>query len=284
MVIQCKACSTKFRFDKSLVTGEGVWVRCSRCHNVFFQMSLPDAETKMDADTDTGKGREELFPQVSAEESKVIGELDVAEDIRPEDEVEEAAPPAPRKKSSLWMGLIGIIIAVIVVCCALLFIFPATGEMVVRQLTTVFPAIGNILPGSAEIQPVGPAQVKLVDLKQRFVENDIMGKIRVVEGMAVNTSFEPMTRIKVRAELYDVIGTPVRNGLSYCGNLLTDQELKTATEEYIVSKMSVPQGTDISNDRVTPKGMVPFMIIFLREPPGVTKTLVVPVEAERLLP
>jgi len=37
VIIQCKECGTKYRFDKSQIDGEGIWVRCSRCEAVFFQ-------------------------------------------------------------------------------------------------------------------------------------------------------------------------------------------------------------------------------------------------------
>ena len=37
MIIQCKECGTKYRFDKSQISGEGIWVRCSHCKEVFFQ-------------------------------------------------------------------------------------------------------------------------------------------------------------------------------------------------------------------------------------------------------
>lgn len=37
MIIQCGKCETRFRFDESLMEGDGVWVRCSRCQHVFFQ-------------------------------------------------------------------------------------------------------------------------------------------------------------------------------------------------------------------------------------------------------
>ncbi len=36
MIIQCKECGTKYRFDKSQISGEGIWVRCSHCKAVFF--------------------------------------------------------------------------------------------------------------------------------------------------------------------------------------------------------------------------------------------------------
>jgi predicted Zn finger-like uncharacterized protein len=37
MIIQCRKCETRFRFDDKLIEGDGVWVRCSRCQNVFFE-------------------------------------------------------------------------------------------------------------------------------------------------------------------------------------------------------------------------------------------------------
>ena len=37
MIIQCPKCETQYRFDESLIEGDGVWVRCTRCQHVFFQ-------------------------------------------------------------------------------------------------------------------------------------------------------------------------------------------------------------------------------------------------------
>jgi predicted Zn finger-like uncharacterized protein len=41
MIIQCRKCQTRFRFDDALIEGDGVWVRCSRCQEVFFQEGPP---------------------------------------------------------------------------------------------------------------------------------------------------------------------------------------------------------------------------------------------------
>ena len=41
MIIQCRKCETRFRFDENLMEGDGVWVRCSRCQHVFFQERTP---------------------------------------------------------------------------------------------------------------------------------------------------------------------------------------------------------------------------------------------------
>lgn len=37
MIIQCRQCRTRFRFDDSLMEPDGMWMRCSRCRHVFFQ-------------------------------------------------------------------------------------------------------------------------------------------------------------------------------------------------------------------------------------------------------
>jgi predicted Zn finger-like uncharacterized protein len=37
MIIRCRKCETRFRFNEALIEGDGVWVRCSRCQNVFFE-------------------------------------------------------------------------------------------------------------------------------------------------------------------------------------------------------------------------------------------------------
>jgi len=196
---------------------------------------------------------------------------------------EEEFPLEPRRKRTWLMGILVFLLVVLLLGGAAFYIYPPAGQAVVKQLVEIFPPLGDLLSPGSKIPAVGPAQVKIIDLKQRFVDN-AMGRIRVVEGMAVNASSESMTRIKVQAELYDVLNVPVRQSVSYCGNLLTDQELKVTPEEQILRKLAIPQGTDISNDRVPPKGMIPFMLVFFGEPPGVVKTLVMPVGAERILP
>ena len=271
MIIQCKACKTTYRFDESVMTGEGVWVRCSRCQNVFFQMSPPG--TMKDVPQE-----KEDFPEIPLSRMP-------EEDTQPlQADQEEDLGLEPKKKTSLLTWILAVVLVVLLAVVGTFYLYPSGGNAVLKKIYTVFPGLEEFISGTPAVPKVGPAQVKIVDLKQRFVENSTMGNIRVVEGMASNASSEPMARIKVKAELYDLVGARIRESFSYCGNLLSDQELKTATEEQIAKKLSTPQGTDISNDRVTPNGMVPFMIIFLREPPGANKTLVMPVEAERLLP
>ena len=41
MIIECGRCGTRYRFDESGIDRDGVWVRCSRCRLVFFQVLTP---------------------------------------------------------------------------------------------------------------------------------------------------------------------------------------------------------------------------------------------------
>ena len=51
MIIQCKQCRTKFKFDDALMQGSGVWLRCSRCGHVYFQENpLLKPETDLPSD------------------------------------------------------------------------------------------------------------------------------------------------------------------------------------------------------------------------------------------
>ncbi len=72
MIIQCRKCETRFRFDESLIEGDGVWVRCSRCQNVFFE-ERPAGETPSSAATgeipsvrisDATRTPDDRFPRV----------------------------------------------------------------------------------------------------------------------------------------------------------------------------------------------------------------------------
>ncbi len=251
MIVQCPACKTKFRFDERQVTEQdGVWFRCSRCRHVFFSAPLlPPGRDEEEV------GREEAAPEVT-----VTSETE-----------------GKRTKRWLWVA---IPVLLIIVVLALLFSL----SVPVDKIAQYIPVLGGkTAEDTSHAVQSAAAQIKIIDLRQHFVENPVLGKIRVVQGTAVNMSPKFMTRIKIKAELYDVLDVRVMESYSYCGNLLTDQELSTTLEEEIVKRLQQPLGTEVSMEKVPPQGMVPFMIVFLREPPGVAKTLVMPVDAEILL-
>jgi len=99
----------------------------------------------------------------------------------------------------------------------------------------------------------------------------------------VNQADYPISRIVIEGEIVDAYAVVLSQRASFAGNILTDDELMTISEEEILRKLAEPQGRNNSNDKILPGGQIPFMIVFAREPAGMIKTTVTTIAAERLL-
>ena len=308
MVAQCNNCQTKFKFDETLLEGEGIWVRCNRCKNVFFLEDpkeagkiAPGAEEKSYDIAETEESSPEFksgTPKLAAKDQKEdtkrpgkVTVIDIEKEVgdigkyqsvgadsvrgdRPDRDKPGGGTGDKQQVKSRGRQLVYLFIVLLIGGLYFTF-FAETGWQ------TTFEKIFGISKKSEE---VGPAQVDLTDMRQRLVTNMTMGTIRVLEGTAINRSAFPMTRIKVKGQVTDAYTVVLGVRESYCGNLLNADELATMTEDQIQKELSNPQGSDVSNDRVVPQGRIPFMIVFTREPAGVVKVFATPVGAERLLP
>ena len=332
MVVQCKKCETKFRFDESLIDNEGVWLRCSHCKNVFYLDKPAGDEMRSASGGESGKKdlpvesdlnqalsepsepfidrkEEDRLPSegksfkkvLAAQKQRELRMEDIGKDIgelngdrlsERDDELLKAADevqvhesvieikPAPSYGKQLVYLLIILLLGGVY-----LWFFTEMGNQAADLASSNLSMLIETISGTGQKgEDVGPAQVDLMDISQRFVMNGPLGIIRVVEGTAINQSSHPMTRIRVKGQLFGDGNVLLAEQEAYCGNLLNGDEVATLTEDQIKKELLNPQGSDVSNDRIIPKGMIPFMIIFPQEPPGVVKTYVVPVGAERLLP
>ncbi len=338
MIIQCIKCSTRFRFDDSLMEGDGVWVRCSRCQEVFFSENPVKIEPKEEppAVTEADATSPETAPSVpefdkTVEISANKDELDailakieetkkafeahsepenfvkIEKEISPEEAVEtggteEVLKPEgvgykefervdleekrPAEKRGFWKPWR---IIVLIVFINLLFggvyvlLSPGMSDRLIANLSATFPALGDLLGTEKKPPEFHLNQIKLQNVRQRFISNITIGQLRVLEGIALNTSAFPVTRLQVKGELYDSNGVIITERLAYCGNLLTDDELATLSEEALQKELDLPMGSDAQNIRVEPKGQIPFMIIFPHEPPGVATARVSTAGGEKLL-
>ena len=125
-------------------------------------------------------------------------------------------------------------------------------------------------------------EVRLKDIRQRSVANLLSGNLRVLEGNAVNQSATALSKIRVRLVISDAYDVVLGEKAAFCGNLLTDVELSTLAEPEIQRELSIPQGSDVANERIPPGGEIPFMIVFGQEQAGAIKTVVLPAGAERV--
>jgi predicted Zn finger-like uncharacterized protein len=314
MIISCRQCRTKFRFADELMEGDGVWMRCSHCQHVFFQDNPQTAKPGQEP-TDKGDlfSTEETLPvrpPISGSDEDVTlfpdhGMKKSGSGREPAPEIEKPSNPENKEDESAaafeltaednkqkagrtssgghWkvLKVAAWVIAVIVVIPAVIytFIFPEMGDRLLKFVNSYID-IGIREPARPEIVA---GQVKLQDIRQRMLNNYVLGPIRIVEGTAVNQADYPISRIVIKGEIVDAYAVILGERASYAGNVLNDEELSVLPEEDILKRLSRPEGGSNTNDKIMPNGMIPFMIVFAREPAGVIKTTVKTIGAERLL-
>ena len=343
MIIQCRKCETRFRFDETQVEGVGFWVRCSRCRDIFFQertvlseplspppaaepeipsVRISDARRLSENRFSPGEGYSSLpeaemteippFPrraadkEISPENAKesIIKGIEEGfekepfgdqatdwEDESDDEELHEAEPPRRR-----WGRLILKIVAMLA-CAALiagglyLWLFPEVRAKALEWASPWLkdvpgiqsvPGVAKFIGGEAKDSETAQAPIRLKDVRQRSVANLLGANLRVIEGVAVNQSPYFQSKIRVRLVISDANDAVLGEKTVYCGNILTDAELNTLAESEIQLELSIPQGTDVINEKVAPNGEIPFMIVFSQEQAGAVKTVVVPAGAERV--
>jgi len=336
MIIKCRKCETSFRFDDHLMTGEGVWVRCSRCRDIFFQdnpvredrladppaasqfssngfavnvepASGPVATVKENAgawDAGPVEMEEPILSRVreirAAMEEEAEVEGDLPDKDNPDREVplaaasetseieklsETAASAVARKEHSLgrfFAYLFLVLFAAALAGGTYLWVFPESRKDVADVISAYIPLAG--LMGNRNLPDPVLSQVSLQDVRQHIVNNWLMGSLRVVEGTAVNMGNFPLTRLQVRGRGYNSAGAVLAEGVSFCGNLLTDAELTTLAEEEIQRRLSQLSGSNVANDRISPQGQIPFMVVIAtQDQQAVAKTTVMVAGAEKLL-
>lgn len=330
MIIKCRKCETSFRFEDLLMSGEGVWVRCSRCREVFFEdnpnreapaswpqeqgMTTDQAgalktdwpgleeeagmreytrEAGTDREPDIHRIINEVRQAEAAEPGSLVKEFGDLGDLTTGDNEAEAleawrepAVAEVQKKNRPALKFLAYLFLVLFVMIFLgglsLWIFPQSRQQVADSLSPYFPWAGNIISQGQS----GPAwgQVTMQDVRQHFVNNWLMGNLRVVEGSVVNKGKHPLTRVQVRGRLYDNRGSIIGEWTSYCGNLLTNAELATLTEEEIKHKLSQPAVGNATSGRVNPNGQIPFMVVVAHhDQQAVAKTTVIVTGAEKML-
>jgi predicted Zn finger-like uncharacterized protein len=287
MIIQCRQCSAKFRFDDVLMRPEGVWLRCSLCQCEFYQshpLALPEdfsdripatdvEETPLDHKVETpDEPQETIFPP--APDMNGNGPEDAAlEDAAPKD-----AATGIRIHSNILKLFAFILMLLLVLAGVVYVVAPELGGHWVREWSQQLPWMEKIeKPQPASITD----SIRIENVNQRYVSNPGVGNMRVIEGVAVNASVHPLARLQIKATLVDAQNNVIGEKRVTAGNMMTDGDLSVMTAEEINRRLSVPEGGAASGDRILPGDGVPFMIVWVSEPPGAANAYVTVVDAER---
>jgi predicted Zn finger-like uncharacterized protein len=345
MNIECDKCKTRFRFDDALMEKGGVWLRCSRCQNVFFYENPTESVVASSVVNGPQQGEDEAFrersfrdwtphqtdgasesiehddrvtppieiadsePQVVLPGKTILDEIEKdivsghaddmskeglhpAEDEEDDEGESESVLGQPYRKEGrfTWkLVLLVLLINLIIGGGLYLFFFPDIGEQALSSIRSI-PVVQYIFGAEKQPGDVNPGLLKIKEVTNRYVNSSFSNGIPllVVEGKVVNKSQEILTRIRIQGKLYDGTNRILQMRVSYCGNMLSDEELGGLQESEIQRRLSTPQDANITKDKLLPNHEIPFMLVFALDKAGVDKRSpvvagAVPMAAERLL-
>lgn len=198
-----------------------------------------------------------------SEEKKISPEINV------EKKVDQAAPYdfTPQAKSAGKSKWIWLFVILLILLLAGYFVFSYKSSI---------PSLGNLFKTGQGASVSSVKEIKLQNVRQRLVYNVKLGKsIRVVEGIAENSAAYPVSKIKIVANLYDAEGSLLASMASFGGAILVDAKLENMDAAGLIADLKTGKA---SEDRIPPKGQIPFMVVFTSDVAGVHKLSVSPVD------
>jgi hypothetical protein len=177
------------------------------------------------------------------------------------------------------LRVVGLFVVFIIITQGYLWLYPDAGYQTIEWMRSNIPLLDRLLGEQKDARNIIIDQIECINVRQRFIQNESLGNLRIIEGTAVNQADFPIAKVKVMGELFDSHGRLVAARISSCGNMLSNEALGRLKEEDIRLLSSIPR-----DDKILPKGQIPFMIVFKQEPVEVAKATVTAVDAERISP
>jgi len=127
-----------------------------------------------------------------------------------------------------------------------------------------FPDIDYLIKRFLPQETAAPAssQIKVTDPTGIFVNNSEAGQLFVIQGKAVNGYSEPRSALAVKGRLFNRSGALLREQSVFCGNTLSENELKTLPLAKLRERTENQFGDSLSNLNVGPGKSIPFTIVF----------------------
>lgn len=113
-------------------------------------------------------------------------------------------------------------------------------------------------PEPIEVKPV-PNQKSV---NGRFITNSAAGTLFVITGRVENPSNIDLSHIQIRGALITTGKVEAKIKHTFCGNIITEDMLKTGNISDIDTLLAVKAGHHNSNVNIKPGTSVPFMVVF----------------------
>jgi predicted Zn finger-like uncharacterized protein len=231
MIITCPECSTKFRLNDDRVPDGGARVRCSKCQHVFqVQKEHPEPPATSG----------EIAPK------EISGEFEEWVQRK-----ERAGPRFP------WLTLLIYLLVITGVGYGAFVIWEKFPDL--QKAGISFSTFKQYLG----LREQAEGYISVEKLRGYYLENTKFSRVFIIEGQAVNHWNESRSFIKVKGTLLDARGEKVAEKGVYCGNILSEKDLKELPREAIDKSLSSQFGISFSNVNIPPNKFVPFMIVFV---------------------
>ncbi|MBU1341905.1 MAG: zinc-ribbon domain-containing protein [Proteobacteria bacterium] len=213
---------------------------------------------------------DEVLEQETEPQEELLEEETIEiEDTQEKDSVQKPEPiidTSPRSRRRKKKPLIGAPVLVL-----LLIVFLVVGAYIASIMTGYkipylsdikIPFIEQLLkkavPETSEAKPV-PNQKSV---NGRFVTNATAGTLFVITGRVENPSNIALSHIEIIGALITKGKVEAKTKNSFCGNIITEEMLKTENILDINKLLEIKEGSHNSNVNIKPGASVPFMIVF----------------------
>jgi predicted Zn finger-like uncharacterized protein len=164
--------------------------------------------------------------------------------------------PPPRKGGRRLLFLILGLLALIAAGAGLAGFGQIAGSAKVQELFSLVQQKLGLGEPSA-------GTVALEKVRGYFLDNQSIGRVFIIEGQAVNNRNESRSFIKIKGALLDKSGGKVEEKTVYCGNILSEKDLREMDRAAIEKSLTSHFGESFANINVPPRMSTPFMLVFM---------------------
>jgi len=166
-----------------------------------------------------------------------------------------------KRKSTLGAPVMVLLLIFLIVAAA--YIASLTLGYKIPYLSNVrIPFIEQYLKEETSAKPELKPIPNEGSVNGRFVSNDTAGELFVITGRIENPSTISYSHIQVKGTLITKGKAKAKNLEAFCGNVISEELLKTGNILDINKKLTIREGSNNSNVNVKPGAFVPFMLVF----------------------
>jgi predicted Zn finger-like uncharacterized protein len=236
LILRCEACGTVYHLDPNLLEGKGSKVRCTRCGHIFWvdapkqpeEFSLGAGDASIDSFTPSSAGEKGSSPKI--------------------------------RRTGKTLRLVGAGLLLLFLAFSFRFVYlyyRHPGWKMNEVLSEVF-----FFPSD----PQGRREIRLINHKKDFVENEKIGRIFVVEGEILNGYPTARRAIKIRGSLKTADNRVADTREVYAGWTLTREEIAALSPEDLQKIQTPLPENPIRDVQVLPGKKLPFLLLFPRPP------------------